>query len=149
MYSINKFIRRDKNMNTLVIFYSYSGKTKKIAEELAVKQSADLIEVKDLKSFGKFKAYTSGCFAAMKGRAWAIEPSNVDYSKYERIFMLAPVWANNPPPAFNTLLDNLPENKTIILKMISASGKSNCKERLESLIKAKGSIPESFEDIKT
>ena len=135
-------------MNTLVIFYSYSGKTKKISEELAVKQSADLIEIKDIKPFGKFKAYTSGCFAAMKGKVWEIKPINVDYFKYERIFMLAPIWANNPPPAFNSILERIPENKVLVLKMISASGKSNCKERLESLIKAKGSILEGFEDVK-
>ena len=135
-------------MNTLVIFYSFSGKTKKIAEELATKESIDLVEIKDLVPFGKAKAYISGCYAAMKGVAWEIIPVDIDFSKYERIIMLAPIWAYNPPPAFNAILEKLPEKKVIVLKMVSASGKSNCKERLKTLIETKGCTLESFEDIK-
>jgi len=72
----------------------------------------------------------------------------VELSKYEKITMLAPVWANNPPPAFNAMLEYLPAGKSISIIMVSASGKSNCKDRIESVIKSKGCTLESFEDIK-
>jgi len=62
--------------------------------------------------------------------------------------LLSPVWADNPPPAFNALLEQLPEGKSVSLRMISASGKSGCKERLETAIKARGCTLESFENIK-
>ncbi|MCL2226473.1 MAG: hypothetical protein FWB97_02445 [Oscillospiraceae bacterium] len=135
-------------MKTLIIFYSYSGKTKAIAQELAIKESAELEEVKDRKCPHKLKAYTSGLLAAIRGRSWPIQPLSAEVAKYDRLVLLSPVWADNPPPAFNSVLGLLPEGKTVAVKMISASGKSNCKERLEAAIRAKGGIWESFEDVK-
>ena len=135
-------------MNKLIIYYSYSGSTRKIAEELARKETADILEIKDHKPLGKLKAYTAGIIASMRGKAWQIKPPDIEISKYDSITMLAPVWANNPPPAFNAIFEYLPSEKSIDIKMISMSGKSNCKERLESVIKIKGSILGSFEDIK-
>ncbi|MCL2508148.1 MAG: NAD(P)H-dependent oxidoreductase [Oscillospiraceae bacterium] len=135
-------------MKTLVIFYSYSGHTKAIAEKLAAIESADIVEIKDVKRPGKLKAYAAGCFAAMRGKSWPIRPLDADMAGYDRLILLAPVWAGNPPPVFYAMLERLPQGKTAAVKMVSASGESNCKERLETLITAKGGVMESFEDIK-
>jgi len=135
-------------MKTLVIFYSYSGKTKSIAGEIAAKESADIIEIKDAKRLGELKAYTTGIIASMRGKPWPIQPLDVDFTKYDRLILLAPVWADNPPPAFNALLEILPEGKAVSVKMVSMSGKSNCKERVEASITVRGGVLESFEDIK-
>lgn len=142
-------------MNTLILFYSYSGNTKRVAEEFAAKESSgsetetlDLAEIKDVKRPGTFKAYTAGCFAAMNGKAWPIEPLSVDMTKCRKLILLAPIWAGYPAPAFNAVLEQLPEGKEISVKMVSAGGKSGCRERLEAIIKNKGCTLESFEDIK-
>lgn len=135
-------------MKTIVIFYSYSGKTKLVASELAKNESADIAEIKDVKRPGKLKAYTAGIFASVKGKQWPILPLDADFTSYERLILLAPVWAGNPPPAFNSVLELLPEKKAVSVKLVSMSGKSDCRERLEAAIKAKGGILESFEDIK-
>jgi flavodoxin len=135
-------------MNTLVIFYSYGGKTKAIAAELAARESADTAEILDENRPGIIKAYTAGIFASRSGKAWGIRPLGADFAKYERLIILSPVWAGNPPPAVNAALELLPEGKTIDVKMVSASGKSNCKERLELVIKAKGCVLDGFEDIR-
>ena len=135
-------------MKTLIIFYSYSGKTKALAQELAAKGSADITEIKDVKPVGKLKAYTMGIIASIRGKAWPIGPLGAELKEYERFILLAPVWAGNPPPAFNGILKLLPEGKAVTVKMVSASGKSNCKERIEAQIKAKGGTLEGFEDIK-
>ena len=135
-------------MNHLIIYYSFSGSTRKIAEEVAEKETADIYEIKDFKSFGKLKAYTLGIIASIRGKAWRIKPLEIDMTGYEKITMLAPIWAANPPPAFNAMLEYLPADKPISIKMVSMSGNSECKERLESVIKSKGCTLESFEDIK-
>ena len=135
-------------MKTVIVFYSYSGKTKAFATELAAKESADLEEIKDTKRPGKLKAYTAGIVAAIRGKAWPIQPLIADLEKYDRLILLSPVWADNPPPAFNAILELLPAGKTVAVKMISMSGKSNCRERLEAAIRAKGGTLESFDDIK-
>ena len=135
-------------MKTLVLYYSYSGKTKTIAEELAEKETADIVEIKDAKRPGKLKAYIAGIIAAGTGKAWPIQPLDVDLTKYDRLILLAPVWANNPPPPFNAMLEKLPERKSVHIKMVSMSGKSDCKERLDAKIKVRGSTLDSFENIK-
>ena len=136
-------------MDHLIIYYSFSGKTKKIAVDMAKEESADIFEINDIKPFGKLKAYTAGIVASIKGKAWQVKPPDAEIGKYDKITMLAPVWADNPPPAFNAMLDYLPTGKPISILMVSASGKSNCRDRIESVVKSEGCNLESFEDIKT
>lgn len=135
-------------MKSLVIFYSYSGHTKVAAEEIAARESADIAEIKDAERPGRMKAFTAGAPAATKGQSWPIQPLNVELSEYERLILMSPVWAGNTPPAVNAVLEILPEGKTVAIKMISASGGSKCKERLEKIINNKKCVLESFEDIK-
>jgi flavodoxin len=135
-------------MKTLVIYYSFSGSTREIADKIAAKESADILEIKDTKPLGKLKAYTAGILAARNAKLWDIKPIDIDYTNYDRIILLAPVWANNPPPAFWAYMNQLPFNKNIAIKMVSMSGKSNCRERLSAIIEAKSCQLESFEDIK-
>ena len=131
-------------MKTLAVFYSYTGKTKKLAEN----EASDIVEIKDIKRPGVLKAYTAGCFAAVKGKLWPLQPLDIDLKEYDIFILLFPVWAGNPPPVFNTFLKQLPDNKTVSIKAVSASGKSSCKERLEAFIKAKNGKLTSFEDVK-
>ena len=107
-----------------------------------------MAEIKAVKRPRKFKAYTAGCFAALSGKSWPIQPLDTDMAAYDRLILLIPVWAGNPPPFVNNALEQLPEGKTVAVKMVSASGESNCKNKIEAKIKAKGGTLESFEDIK-
>jgi len=135
-------------MKTLVIFYSLTGNTKRIAEGLAAKESYDIAEAVGTFRPGPFKALVLGSFAARGLKAWAIKPLDADISAYERLMVLAPIWAGFPVPFINSVIAGLPEGKTVSFKAVSASGKSSCKERVEAAIKAKGCTLESFEDIK-
>ena len=136
-------------MKTLVLYYSYSGNTKHIAEKIAADESADIVEVKDVRRPGKLKAYTAGIFAAIRGKTWLIQALTTDFTAYERLILLFPIWADNPPPAFNTVLAQLPQGKTVAFKMVSMSGRSDCQARLEAALAAKDCTLESFEDIKS
>ena len=134
-------------MKTLIVFYSFSGRTRTIAQELAAKEAFDVTEIKTAKTIGKLKAYTAGIFASIKGKPWPISPIDAELTDYDRLVLLAPVWADNPPPAFNALLEQLPSGKSIDIQMVSASGKSDCRERLEGIITKKGCTLESFSDV--
>ena len=135
-------------MKTLLIFYSYTGHTKALAQTLAALEAADIVEIKDTVSLSKKKAHFSGGFAAMRNKAWPIQPLTVDLSAYDRLILMSPVWGSKPTPAVNMLLEQLPEGKSVFVKMVSGSGHSSCKKRLEAVIRAKGSTLEGFEDIK-
>ena len=134
-------------MKTLILYYSYSGHTKALAKMQALSESADLAEIKDISPVGIVKAYTAGCIAALRGKAWPIQALDADLNAYDRLALLSPVWAGNPPPAVNAALELLPEGKALTVKMVSASGRSKCRQRLEDAIKEKGCALEGFEDI--
>jgi flavodoxin len=135
-------------MKTLILFYSYSGKTKAIAEQLAAEKSADLAEIRDVKRPGTLKAYLAGCPAAIGGKAWPIQMLEVDMAGYDQLHLLSPVWAGNPPPAVTAVLEKLPAGKTVAVTMVSASGGSNCRERVEAAIVAKGCTLAGWEDVR-
>jgi len=135
-------------MKTLVIFYSYTGHAKARAQSLAAKEAADIAEIRDVRRPGSFKAYTLGCFASIRGKRWPIEPVSADMSAYDRLILFSPVWAGNPPPAVNALLEKLPGGKAVSVKMVSGSGKSGCKDRIEAVLKSKGCSLEGYEDFK-
>lgn len=135
-------------MKTLILYYSYTGHTKRLAEALAASEPADIMEIKSVKRPWKLKVYTAGILATFRNKAWPIQPLDIDFSEYEKLILMSPVWANNPPPPVTAILDQLPEGKTIAVKMISVSGKSDCVARLETAVKAKNCTLESVEDIK-
>ena len=136
-------------MKTLVIFYSYTGRTRTISRELAAKEQFDITEIKSAKRIVKLRAYTTGIIASIKGKPWPIQPLDVDLPEYDNLVLLSPVWAGNPPPAVNAFIELLPTGKAIAVKMVSASGKSECRDRLETKFREKECTLESFEDIQT
>ena len=135
-------------MKTIIIYYSWSGKSKKLAESFAAGEGAEIAEIKDLRRPGVLKAYTAGCLAAIKGKAWEIEPLNIDFAAYDSIMLYSPVWASNPPPAVNAFLERLPGGKSVAVRMVSASGTSKCQSRIEAAIKMKACTPGGFENVK-
>lgn len=134
-------------MKTLVIYYSYTGHTRKLAAELAGKEGADLYEVLDAKRPGVLKAYTAGCVAALRMKRAAIRPITVELDSYDTIIVMSPIWAGHPAPAINSVLDRLPAGKTVRFRMVSASGGSGCRDKVLTLAREKGCTAE-FEDIK-
>lgn len=110
------------NAKTLVMFYSFSGHTKEMAEKQAKKYNADLVEVKELKSRSKWNAYLKGCVQARKQSSTKIDEVNIDFTKYERILIGAPIWAGYPAPAFNSMIDLIPSGKEVELFFLSGSG---------------------------
>ena len=137
-------------MKTLIIYYSYTGKTRTIAEELAKKESADIVEVKEKKKRSKFNAYIIGSFTAMRQKKADLESFNIDFSEYEKIIIAMPIWAGFPAPAFNNVLELLPNDKTVELIMTSGSGKSTgSAEKSKELVTLRKCTVVKYRDIKT
>ncbi|MCL2740674.1 MAG: hypothetical protein FWE70_00995 [Oscillospiraceae bacterium] len=137
-----------------VVYYSYSGITRRLALEEAESGGLKLTEVKDARRVGKLKAYLRGCFAAIRGGAWKICEVGGDYQKADRIILMFPIWAGNMPPAVNAFLKGIPdradgqgEPTPVLVKAVSTSGKSACRERLAALLERKGYALEGFEDV--
>ena len=136
-------------MKALVIYYSYSGKTKAVAEMQAGKESADLIEVKETTVRSKFKAYSLGCIAAVQRKQVDLQPFDSDFSTYDKIIIAMPIWAGHPAPAINRIISMLPKGKMVELIMTSRTGNSRKSEAgTKALIEARGCSVVSYRDVK-
>lgn len=135
-------------MKTAVIFYSWSGRTEQLAKARAEKEDAKLYEIKDKNKSGALKAYTAGCFAAMRMKRTPILPLTISLSDYDRIVIMAPIWAGHPAPAINAVFDALPSGKEVTVCMVSGGGKSGCREKIQALVSGKGCKLAIYEDIK-
>jgi DNA-binding transcriptional ArsR family regulator/flavodoxin len=92
---------RDRAVRACVIFYSYSGITRGVAEGIRNASGCDLIEVKTQKPYTAFTAYTTGVLRSRKGACDPIEPAEIDVSDYDLLIIGTPVWAGKPAPAIN------------------------------------------------
>jgi len=137
-------------MKTLILFYSFSGSTKKIAFQKALEIEADIEEILETKKMSVLKAYTAGAYRAMKRKKVEIRQIKSQLNDYEKIIIMSPVWASSPAPVFNSIVEQLPSGKKIELVMVSAgSGTKSSAEKTKSLITARGCEVTDYIDIKT
>ena len=100
------------DLRTLVVYYSRSGTTKRVAEAIAEALGADVEEVIDKKRrAGALGFVVAGKDAARK-KLTEIEPPTRDPSLYELVVVGTPVWAATVSCAIRTYLsqnkDRLP-----------------------------------------
>ena len=65
-------------MKTTIIYHSYSGNTRSVAEKVQAACGGDLVEVKLTSDYSRLTAYTLGCYRAMKGMCDPIEQKAID-----------------------------------------------------------------------
>lgn len=135
-------------MKTLIIYYSYTGRTKAFAQKKAQELEADVYEVTEKKNRSKFNAYLFGSFAAMKQKGSDINPISIDMENFDKIVIATPIWAGFPVPAINSVISLLPSGKDIEIYSVSASGKSSGEEKVTTLVLKKDCIVTGYYDIK-
>lgn len=134
-------------MEDLVLYYSYTGNTKRLAEEFAREKDLPLCEIRTQKSLNKLAAYTAGCFKALKGAGMDIEAPAVDLSGCEEAHVFAPIWAGHIAPPMLSALALLPKGAEIELHLVSGSGESN-QELINKRLERLGLEVEAYEDIR-
>lgn len=92
-------------MKTLVVYYSKSGNTRRVAEEIAKALGA---ETEELLEVGVKRTGILGFLHAgrdgMRQRASSIEPAKKRVSDYDLVFVGSPVWGWNLVPAVRAYL---------------------------------------------
>ena len=137
-------------MKTIILYYSFSGKTKALAAKKANELGADIEEITEVKKPSTLKAFTIGAFKAIKRKKTEIQPVKSELSSYDQIIIMAPVWANKPAPAFNNIIEHLPTGKKIELFLTSGSGRTKgSAEGTKALAAARGCEVTGYTDIKT
>ncbi|GAB4313530.1 MAG: flavodoxin [Methanobacteriaceae archaeon] len=127
-------------MNTIVLYYSRSKKTAKVAETIADTISADIVRIKDTKDRSGPINYLKASIDALREDKTDIEPSRVDLTKYGLVYIGTPTWAGKPAPAIITLIDsNDFRGKDVILfATMGSQGGKNVIERMREKVEARG-----------
>ncbi|WDV46935.1 hypothetical protein PV797_04355 [Clostridiaceae bacterium M8S5] len=123
-------------MKTLVVYFTRTGYSKMLAENIAGKINADTEQIKDDKNW-------SGILGYLKGGLYGFSKkmTQIVYSKrpenYDLVIIVAPIWAGSVPPAINTYCKKLKDkinNIAIVLNSESSSLDSTFKH-IENLTK--------------
>lgn len=88
----------------LLIYYSRTGFTKKVVDELAAKWECNVEAIEDVKSRGGFFGYMRSGFEALNKKLTDIKSMNKDPSQYKLVVIGSPVWASNIPSPVRTYM---------------------------------------------
>ncbi|HOX35456.1 MAG TPA: metalloregulator ArsR/SmtB family transcription factor [Methanoregulaceae archaeon] len=92
---------RDRPIRACVIFYSYSGITRRVAEGIRNASGCDLVEVRTKKPYTWLNLFPTGVMRARRQACDPIEPGTIDVSGYDLLIIGTPVWTGKPTPAIN------------------------------------------------
>ncbi|MCX7661170.1 MAG: NAD(P)H-dependent oxidoreductase [Candidatus Omnitrophica bacterium] len=129
-------------MKSIIIFYSYTGNTKKVAqileEYLTKRDEVKVIELEAEES-NKFLIQAIRAFRHTEAK---LKPVNFNLAEFDLICIGTPVWAFAPAPAINTFLKNCfgLEGKEVVLFATYGSGlgKDRCLNYMEAVLNKKG-----------
>ncbi len=95
-------------MKTAVVYYSYTGTTKKYVKKIKEKLDCELIEIKpkqDIKVKG-YVSYLVGGVKSLKKDCPELEDYDFNKDDYDFIIIASPVWAYTFAPAMRTFIEN-------------------------------------------
>jgi flavodoxin len=135
----------------LVVYYSYEGSTRLLAEHISHVLNADILEckpVKDLKSKGFSKYMWGGRQVVMKKKPELMDFS-IDPHEYDVIIIGTPVWAFNYTPTIRSFLAQVTlKNKKIGLFCCHEGGPGKTLENLKKVLTENQIIGEiDFENV--
>ena len=137
-------------MKELIIYYSFGGKCRAVAEAMAKEQDCDLLELAEPKKRGMVSALLIGCPKAMKMSPVPLKPVECDMTRYESFILIFPIWANFPAPPFNNAVAMLPKGARAELVMVSGSGDSSkSRPAVEKRLAEFGVTVTGYRDIKS
>ena len=127
-------------MERIILYYSDGGKTKVVAETLAVNLRCDICQIKDMKKRDGIMNRFSSTIDAFRESKTEIYPPTLDLEEYDTIYIGTPTWANNPTPAIITLIDrcDLRGKDIVLFTTTSTSDGESALEKMEMKVRARG-----------
>ena len=101
---------------TLIIYYSRTGKTKLVSEILQKNLGADILEINDPKDRSGSWGYMKSAYDAFSHKHTPIQPEKFDLSPYSVTIIATPIWSWNLSTPIHTLFEkNRFDGKKIVL----------------------------------
>lgn len=93
-------------MSALVVYFSFGGNTKLIAEKIAETVTADIVELKTSKKYPTegFRKYFWGGKSVIFGEKPELTNEHIDLNRYDTIIIGTPVWAGSFAPPIKSFI---------------------------------------------
>lgn len=99
-------------MKILVLYYTRSGRSQKVAENIARGLKADIQEIVPLKGYKGLFGFIRAGFQATRGKIPAIKPLDKDLAAYDLIIFGTPIWGSRmASPLRTAITENKPKIK--------------------------------------
>lgn len=119
-------------MSTSIIYFSRSGKTKSVADELGQQLKSNIYPVTDDKNWQGIFGYIKGGFYASSNKPVNITIDSKAFDA-EKLIILTPLWAGGPAPAIRTLLKDYPHKDITVVFTNDGSDVQKAYDKTENL----------------
>ena len=121
-------------MKTLVVYYSRTQNTAKVAKLIKEELNADIEEIKPVKGYGGPIGYARGGVESSRGKTPKLEKTTKDPSDYDLTIIGTPVWAfTMASPVLTYLREN--KDKFNDVAFFTTAGSSGMESTLENMEK--------------
>lgn len=134
-------------MTDIVIYYSRTKNTKKVAEVIARKYNTEILEVSDKRKRNGILGFIKGGYDSLFEKDTKIEYEKLDLKDYDTIFIGTPVWASKPTPA---IVQFIKENEfsgtncVTFATMMGSGGETTINVLNNMIISQGGNVKDSF-----
>jgi flavodoxin len=130
-------------MKSCLVYFSYSGNTKKVAEILSsVLSGKGESRIIELQALDEARGFFGQCRRAFWHIQAKLKPPQLDLSEYDLVCFGTPVWAFGPAPAMNAYLDScsgVAGKKTVLFTTYgSGVGNQRCLDYMQEILAKKG-----------
>lgn len=119
-------------MKSLVVYYSRTNTTRKLAKKIASETNADIEEIKPKVNYQGKIGYIRGGKDAMSEKIIDLEEMTHDPKDYDVVYIGGPVWASK---AANPLISYLNKNDFNNVKFFLTAGKSGFESSFKQMEK--------------
>ena len=119
-------------MKSLVVYYSRTNTTRKLAEQIASETNADIEEIRPKVNYQGKIGYIRGGKDAMSEKIIDLEEMAYDPKDYDVVYVGGPVWASK---AANPLISYLNNNDFNNVKFFLTAGKSGFESSFKQMEK--------------
>lgn len=125
-------------MSTLVVYFSFNGNTKMIAEKIAETINADVVELKTSKEYPTegFRKYFWGGKSVIFGEEPELTNERIDLNRYDTIIIGTPVWAGSFAPPIKSFISQskISGKRIALFASHGGGGAEKCFTRLKKVL---------------
>ncbi|MEQ8657480.1 MAG: hypothetical protein RIC24_09260 [Hyphomicrobiales bacterium] len=111
-------------MKSLILYYSRTGTTAKIARALQVALSAEVAQIECSRYHSGWWRYLLAGYDSVKGRLPGIDVPDITFDDYDLVILGAPIWTSYPALPLRSFLAQTPQLPTHAALFLTCGGHS-------------------------